>query len=123
MDFDHYPEWNPFIKAIAGQKEIGSSLNVFIQPPGEKGMTFKPIVLENKTHHEFRWLGKLWGGFFFDGEHYFLLEDKGNGITRFTHGERFTGILVGVLGSMLKNTSKGFEAMNKALKERCETLR
>ena len=120
MDFDHYPEWNPFIKTISGQKTLGSRLHVFIQPPGEKGMTFKPIVLENKTQQEFRWLGKLWGGFFFNGEHFFLLQNMGNGTTRFIHGEKFTGILVGMLGGMLKNTKNGFEEMNKALKDRCE---
>jgi hypothetical protein len=120
MDFDHYSEWNPFIKSIAGHKSKGGQINVFIQPPGEKGMTFKPRVIEHKKQQEFRWLGKLWGGLFFNGEHYFLLEDKGNGITQFTHGEKFTGILVGIMSSLLKNTKSGFEEMNIALKEKCE---
>jgi len=120
IDFDHYPEWNPFIKSISGEQKTGSRLTVFLQPPGEKGMTFKPIVLENKTHQEFRWSGKLWGGFFFNGEHYFLLQDMGNGTTNFIHGEKFTGILVGMLGGMLKNTKNGFAAMNEALKDKCE---
>jgi len=122
LDFDHYPEWNPFIKSISGKRKTGSQLTVFLQPPGEKGMTFKPTVLESKPHQEFRWLGKLWRGFLFNGEHYFLLQDMGNGTTNFIHGEKFTGILVGMLGGMLKNTKNGFEAMNEALKQRAESL-
>jgi len=121
MDFDHYPEWNPFIKSISGDKKPGSKLTNFIQPPGENGMTFKPVVLINKANQEFRWLGKLWGGGFFNGEHYFILKDLGNNTIQFIHGEKFTGILVGMLGGMLKNTKNGFELMNQALKARAES--
>jgi len=122
MDFEQYPGWNPFIKSIQGEQKVGSQITVFLQPPGDKGMTFKPKVTVVNPKKEFRWLGKLWGGFFFDGEHYFLLQDMGNGSTRFVHGEKFTGILVGIMSSMLKNTRNGFEAMNKALKEKSEML-
>jgi hypothetical protein len=120
MDFDHYADWNPFIKSISGEKKVGSRLTAFLQPPGENGMTFKPKVMECKVNQEFRWLGKLWGGGFFNGEHYFILQDLGDNSVQFTHGEKFTGILVGMLGGMLKNTKNGFEAMNRALKERAE---
>jgi hypothetical protein len=120
MDFDHYPEWNPFIKSIAGEQMVGSQLTAFIQPPGQKGMTFTPIVLKCEAHEEFRWLGKLWGGGFFNGEHYFILNKLGTNSTQFIHGEKFTGILVGLLSGLLKKTKNGFEAMNKALKEKAE---
>jgi len=120
MDFDHYADWNPFIKSISGKQEVGQRLIAFLQPPGESGMTFKPVVQEVKTNHEFRWLGKLWGGGFFNGEHYFLLKKLDDHTTQFIHGEKFTGILVGLLGGLLKNTSNGFEAMNRALKAKVE---
>lgn len=122
MDFDHYPEWNPFIKSISGEQMVGSQLTAFIQPPAQKGMTFKPIVLKCKANEEFRWLGKLWGGGFFNGEHYFILNKPGTNATQFIHGEKFTGILVGMLSGMLKNTMNGFETMNKALKEKAESM-
>jgi hypothetical protein len=122
MDFDRYPDWNPFIKSISGEQKVGSRLTAFLQPPGESGMTFKPVVMEIKVNQEFRWLGKLWGGGFFNGEHHFILKETGKQSTQFIHGEKFTGILVGVLDGMLKNTKKGFEAMNKALKEKAESI-
>jgi hypothetical protein len=120
MDFEQYPDWNPFIKSISGEKEVGSRLTAFIGSTGENGMTFQPKVLVYNPNYEFRWLGKLWGGLFFNGEHYFILKELGNHSTQFIHGEKFTGMLVGVLGKMLDNTKNGFEAMNRALKQRAE---
>ena len=120
MDFAEYPNWNPFIKSISGDQKEGGHLTAFLQPPGESGMTFTPIVMVHKPNQEFRWLGKLWGGGFFNGEHFFILNDLGNNTVRFIHGEKFTGMLVGILGGLLKNTKNGFELMNKALKEKAE---
>ena len=57
----------------------------------------------------------------FDGEHYFQLTALSNGDTRFTQGERFSGILVGMfVSSMEAATKAGFNAMNQALKNRAE---
>ena len=44
-----------------------------------------------------------------------------NGYTRFTQGEQFSGILVGIfISSMEAATKAGFNAMNQALKNRAE---
>jgi len=43
--FDEYPNWNPFIKSIKGQVEVGKKISVRIEPPEAKGMTLKPKVL------------------------------------------------------------------------------
>ncbi len=42
---------------------------------------------------------------------------------RFHQGERFTGILVPLMGfiGVFRNTQDGFEAMNQALKRRAES--
>jgi hypothetical protein len=45
-DFDAYPEWNPFIRRISGSPHEGEKLEVRIEPPGSRGMKFKPTVLE-----------------------------------------------------------------------------
>jgi hypothetical protein len=121
LDFENYPNWNPFIKNIAGATTVGGQLKAFIQPPDAGGMTFKPTVLVSDTDQEFRWLGKLLFRGLFDGEHYFLLKDLGNGTTQFIHGERFSGILVPLFGGILKKSKQGFELMNAALKKQCES--
>ncbi len=121
MDFESYPEWNPFIRKIEGAARVGEKLDNTIEPPGRKPMNFKPRVLAVKPRREFRWKGKLLIPGLFDGEHYFQLEEMGGEKTKFVHGERFTGLLVGMLWKSLKEpTTKGFESMNEALKERAE---
>lgn len=115
MDFEHYPDWNPFIKSISGEPRVGAKLQNFIQPPGSSGMKFTPTVLVAEENKEFRWLGKLFFGGLFDGEHSFIIETISENKVRFINAEKFTGILVSLFGGTLKGTEKGFELMNKAL--------
>jgi len=119
-DFKNFESWNPFITSISGKKEVGEQLNVFIQPPGGNGMTFKPIILAFKKNSEFRWIGKLGIKGIFDGEHYFILEETGDHQTKFIQGEKFSGILVPFMEGVLKNTKKGFALMNESIKKEAE---
>jgi hypothetical protein len=120
MNFDNYPEWNPFITSISGEPKLGSRLTVSIKPPGGKGMTFKPNILTLEANKEFRWKGKLGINGIFDGEHYFILESVDNDITKFIHGEKFSGLLVPFVRKMLDKTQKGFQLMNESIKNECE---
>ena len=119
-DFGSYPEWNPFIRSIRGRPARGSKLEVRIEPPGGRGMTFKPTVLEAQPGQELRWLGRLLMPGLFDGEHSFRIEPVDDGRVRFVQAERFGGALVALFGKQLDKTRQGFEAMNKALKRRAE---
>jgi hypothetical protein len=121
--FSSFPDWNPFIRKIEGDLKVGSQLEVLIEPPDGKAMTFKPVVkvLEPKT--EFRWLGSLLIPGIFDGEHFFQLEQIEINKTQFIHRENFSGLLVPLFWKSLNtNTRRGFEKMNKALKERIESI-
>lgn len=121
LDFARYPEWNPFIRSIEGAPSEGSTIKVRIQSPAGKAMAFSPVVLRNATGREFRWKGKLVLPGIFDGEHYFHLAAVGAKATEFTHGEIFTGVLVPLVRRTLdRDTRAGFEAMNRALKQRVE---
>jgi len=120
MNFDNYPKWNPFITSISGERKLGNRLTVSINPPGGKGMTFKPNILTLEANKEFRWKGKLGINGIFDGEHYFILESVDKDITKFIHGEKFSGLLVTLVGKMLDKTQKGFQLMNESIKKECE---
>jgi hypothetical protein len=120
MNFDNYPKWNPFITSISGERKLGNRLTVSINPPGGKGMTFKPNILTLEANKEFRWKGKLGINGIFDGEHYFILESVDKDITKFIHGEKFSGLLVPLVGKMLDKTQKGFQLMNESIKKECE---
>ena len=121
MDFENHAKWNPFIKSISGEKEVGEKLIVEIQPPNGKGMTFNPTVLAYTKDKEFRWIGKLFFKGIFDGEHYFKLIENGKNQTKFVHGEKFSGILIPLMKKLLDKTKDGFVLMNEALKRECET--
>lgn len=119
MEFARYGEWNPFIRAINGNARVGDGLVVVIQPPGRKPATFTPRVVEVDPERSFAWRGTLPMPGLFAGEHRFTLADESGG-TRFRQLEAFSGLLVPLVGSILKATELGFENMNAALKARAE---
>ncbi|MEA2595533.1 MAG: hypothetical protein QOF01_2002 [Thermomicrobiales bacterium] len=120
-DFADYPDWNPFIPRIAGPVEVGARLDARLQPPGGRGMSFRPTVLAATPGQELRWLGHLIVPGLFDGEHGFRIEPLGPNRVRFVQEERFAGLLAPlVLRFVERGTRQGFEAMNQALKARAE---
>jgi len=121
MNFENYPKWNTFITSIEGKSEVGQKLKAFLQPPGAKGMTFKPKVLIVNPNQEFRWVGHLLFPGIFDGQHNFKLIDNGDNTTTFIQSENFKGILVPFLKKMIEiNTVQGFRQMNEGLKREVE---
>lgn len=121
-DFAAYPEWNPFIRFVHGVPRQGARLEVRIQPSGTKGMTFRPSVLTADVDRELRWLGRFLFPGLFEGEHRFLIEPIASEKVRFRQSEQFSGILVPIFRASLdRDTKRGFEEMNLALKMRAES--
>lgn len=121
MDFDSYPEWNPFILEINGEPAEGSHLSVRMQAPGHKPMSFTPTVTRVEPGRGFSWLGKLWVKGLFDGHHHFDIEQGPNGEVVLTQSEDFAGLLAPLLMRTIGHeTREGFAQMNAALKERIE---
>jgi hypothetical protein len=120
-DFPAYPEWNPFITSIEGHARHGERLSITIQPNEQKTMRFAPVVLSANVGRDLRWLGRFIAPGLFDGEHRFLIEPIDDGKVRLQHTEKFGGLLVLFLRrSLERDTRRGFERMNRALKERVE---
>ena len=113
-DFAAYPHWNPFVTRAEGDWAVDNTVSITAG-----GMNFKPEVLAFDSGRELRWKGKLLFNGLFDGEHYFVIQDNGDGTSLLTHGERFSGLLVPAFRKKLETeTRAGFEAMNAALAER-----
>ena len=120
-DFPAYPAWNPFIPRISGPATVGSRLDVQLQPPGGRGMRFRPAVLAASPSQELRWVGHLGVPGLFDGEHRFRIEPLTADRVRLVQEERFTGLLAPLVIRFIERTTRqGFEAMNLALKARAE---
>jgi hypothetical protein len=120
-DFASYPQWNPFIRSISGEPNIGGRLEVRLEPPESRGITLRPKVLSAEPNHQLRWLGHLLVPGLFDGEHSLTIEALEENRVRFVQSEAFRGLLVPLFArSLNNNTRRGFEEMNRALKERAE---
>ena len=122
-DFASYPQWNPFIRRIGGELEVGGRLEVRLEPPDSRGITMRPTILRAEPNRLIRWVGHLLVPGLFDGEHSLAIQPLEENRVRFVQHEAFKGVLVRLLARSLdKNTLRGFEEMNEALKERAEAL-
>ena len=120
-DFEAYRNWNTFMPRFSGTPTVGSVVRFRIAPPDSRAMDIKALVLAATPAQELRWRGGLPVPGLFSGEHGFHLEAAGAGRTHLVQEERFRGLLVPIFGAMLRKTERGFEAMNAALKARCES--
>ncbi len=115
-DFGGWPAWNPFLTRFEGEAIVGNTVGITAG-----GSDFRPEILVVDPERELRWIGKIFSGKIFAGEHYFLLEPQPDGSTLLVHGEHFSGWLLPLLkGKLSRDTKRGFKAMNLAIKTRCE---
>jgi len=119
IDTDKYTEWNPFITSVKGEIKKGAQItNVMINQGKET--TFTPIITTFIEYEKLEWLGSGLGGMF-KGNHYFNLTETKEGKTKMLHGEKFSGLLSGLIMQMIgEDTHANFELMNKAMKKRVE---
>lgn len=123
-DFGSYGEWNPAFASIEGRPEAGTKLDVAFSLKGDRTMRMRPTVLVAESGRELRWLGHLLMPGLFDGEHRFEIHEQEPGRVRFVQGERFRGLLVPFLRSLIEfDTPAMFERVNAALAARVAELR
>jgi len=119
-DFDQFRAWNPFIRDAHGSAEVGDMVRVRVRPSIPVPLVFRATVISHDDH-ELRWRGKLLASWLGTGDHRFVVEPIDRGRVRFVQCERFSGLLPWLGGKLLaRETQRGFEAMNRALKERAE---
>lgn len=119
-DFDNYSAMDIFIKSVEGKVKEGERV-VLKMASSSSTVTFRPRILICKENKELRWLGNLLFKGLFDGEHFFILNDNGDGTTTLVHGEHFSGLLVPFLKNMIHTTTlDNFRHMNERLKQLVE---
>jgi len=121
-DFSALPDWNPFIRSVEGDLNVGDHLKVYIKASKGMGMSFRPTVLRAEPNRELRWVGRLLMPGLMDGEHSFIIEPLEDNQVRFVQSESFTGVMVPFMSALgvLKNAQIGFDEMNQALKRKAE---
>ena len=121
-DLSRFAEWNPFVCEAQGVLRVGATVRVRVQP-SIRGvhLAFRPDVLACVEPHEIRWRGRFLAEWLGRGDHLFAIEPAGPGRVRFVQREAFSGILPRLARGLLeRETRRGFELMNRALKERAE---
>jgi hypothetical protein len=122
-DFERYPEWNPFITSISGNIAAGAALAVEMSLPEGGIYRLKPQITQVSENCELRWRGTFLLPALLRADHFFLLSERGEGLTRFVQGEVFSGFLLRFAGKELTLTARGFVYMNQALKKRAEATK
>jgi hypothetical protein len=116
-DLSRYPDWNPLFPAAAGELAVGQRITLHRAPGGGFPATIRPRVTALTPDSELAWESRLPG--LINGQHRFTLK-PGNGGTLVLQSETFHGILVRFSGRALDQAEDGFEALNAALKARCQ---
>lgn len=119
LDLPSYPDWNPFIVGLSGDAKVGQVLKAHARIPGRREMSFNSRVSGLKENREFLLDSTYIRGLVY-GQHTFKIEPLGPKKTRFSQGVVFSGILVPVVGGLIRDTQKGLEQMNEAMKKRSE---
>lgn len=122
-DYQKWPAWNSFLAVdhAKGPLTVGETINASFQPPGHKATKMNPKIVEYSHGSRFSWRGRVLNNdFLFVGEHYFEVKPLGAKQTQLLHGEDFKGLLVPLLGGLLRDTEKGFHAFNEGLKRAAE---
>jgi len=121
VDFDQYGEWNPFLTNVDGNAKEGEKIKVTVALPFKQSMDFNLKVKTIVNRREMIWLGQTLEPRILDGEHYFRVESIGKNRTRFSQGEKFSGILLYLTWPLLKGSVlANFNTMNSALKDKVE---
>jgi hypothetical protein len=118
-DLPAYARWNPFIVRAGGELAVGGRLHITIAAPGHRPVTFRPTVLELEPGQSVTWLGRTLLPGLFDG-HHTLSVTATEGGARFRTSEEVSGILVPLLGGIMRDSQRGFELMAAAVKARAE---
>jgi hypothetical protein len=112
-----WSRWNPTIPTLSGKVALGSLIRVRLWI-GILPVMLLVRVTRLELHREFAWSGGVPGAA--HASHGFRIEPLGPGRVRFVHYEHFEGGMAVAYLATQKAIQKGYEAMNVALKARCE---
>lgn len=116
-----YRDWNPFIRELVGDLEVGRRLQVAVGGNDSDLLRFEVNITNCEAERELRWSSRYGVPGLIDTEHYFVLEENELGGIHLSHGENFWGLLVPqMVRPGIRDVATGFDAMNKALKDEAE---
>jgi hypothetical protein len=120
-DFGSYRRWNPFIRAILGEAQVGNSIEITQDQAAFGGTTFRATLTHVREPRELRWFGRWAVPGLYSAEHRFAIESLPSGGVRLHNAEQYRGVVVPTVQRRLQQIIEpAFNAMNVALKRRAE---
>jgi len=120
-DLEQFHDWNPFIRDARGATAVGGTVRVRVRPSLRVPLVFHATVIARDEPRALRWQGKVLARWLGSGDHTFEIEPLGDHRSRFVQREKFSGLLPRLAARLLtREAQRGFDAMNRALKERVE---
>lgn len=117
VDGAAYTDWNSGVVSLDGTIAPNERLKVVSE--ANPGRTFPVRVTAFDAPNSMRWTGGMPLGLF-TGERTFTLTPSGDGETRFTVREEYTGPLLGLIWRSIPDLGPSFETFARGLKERAE---
>src|SRR3989441_2697855 len=119
LDFERFPDWNPFIRRVHGDAQVGSRLDVLLGASGTRAMRFRPTVKAVVPNRELRWLGRLCLPRLFGGEDMLQIEPLGPNRVLVRHPDGFRGLVVALLARSLDRDARpGIDELHRARRDR-----
>ena len=112
-DAPSYPGWNPSVERVEGRIAPGETIKVFVKV--NPGRAFPVKVVDFQPGKRMVWSGGMPLGLF-KGERTYSLEPAGDGATRFTMREEYTGPLLGMIWKSIPDLGPSFEEFASGLK-------
>ena len=118
-DSAKYTEWDPGMLQLKGKIAPGEKLMIYAKVAPNRA--FSPVVSEFEPNRKMVWSSGMPMGLF-KGARTFTLESPGEGRTRFTLREEFSGLLLPLIGMSIPDLTPVFEAFCDGLKNRAESV-
>lgn len=121
LDFEAYPDWNPFVLSVIGKLGERSPVRVRLGLPEGDETEFDAEVIKNVADSELRFRSVTLHPWLLLREQFWQLHPFGEGRCRFVQGMDVSGVLLKLGGKTPERMARGFVYMNQALKRRVES--
>jgi hypothetical protein len=117
VDGARYADWDSGIDKVEGRIAPGEKIKVYVKVNPVRAFPVK--VADFEPGRMMRWTGGMPLGLF-RGERTYKLTPQGDGTTRFTMREEYTGPLLPLIWKSISNLAPSFEQFANGLKQRVE---
>lgn len=123
LDFDSYPEWNPFTKKVETDLVIGNPVNLHVKMPRRINMVQVEYVREVTEPNTLSWGMTMGAEFLLVALREQHLKPLGDNRCSYHTTDAFDGLLTPVVKALFGGPIRdGFNAMAYALKRRAESV-